>query len=108
MHPVQWVIGDKIYDPGKIRVFLEAVWARLRYLEKANRLWMKPGQDVEVVTQTSNLTSLVRDIKRGLDQGTNTLETARTLFLELRRNCTLFLHIYFRTMIHQFGGIHEG
>lgn len=107
MQPVRWTIGNKVYDPGKIRVFLEAIWSRLRPMDKAPRLVMRPGQDEAAVHHTASLTSLVRSTKRDLDHGRKRVDTARALFTELRRSCMLVLEIYFRTMARDFGGTHE-
>ncbi|MFP3911110.1 MAG: BPL-N domain-containing protein [Desulfobacteraceae bacterium] len=107
MQPVQWTIGNKVYDPGKIRVFLEAIWSRLGVLEKAPRLCIQPGQDGAAMRHTASLTSLVRATKRDWDQARNTPDMARTLFSELSHSSMLFLDIYFRTQAYHFGGIHE-
>ncbi|MBU1697927.1 MAG: Type 1 glutamine amidotransferase-like domain-containing protein, partial [Proteobacteria bacterium] len=41
--PVQWLIGQKVYEPQKVRVYLESMWKRLRALEKNKVLILEPG-----------------------------------------------------------------
>ncbi len=37
--PCQWLIGKKVYDPEKIRVFLEAIWTRISKEEDENLMY---------------------------------------------------------------------
>ncbi len=43
MLPVRWLIGAKVYEPEKIRVFLDAMWRRLKPLEKRGRILARAG-----------------------------------------------------------------
>ncbi|MEJ2586601.1 MAG: BPL-N domain-containing protein [Deltaproteobacteria bacterium] len=106
MRPVHWILGNKRYEPAKIRVFLDAIWSRLERLDKADRVALNPGQETAISSRTERVTTHLREIKGNLDHGVDTLETARVLFSDLRECCTLFMDIYFRTMMHQFGGQH--
>ncbi|MDZ7695522.1 MAG: BPL-N domain-containing protein [Deltaproteobacteria bacterium] len=106
MRPVRWTLGKKVYDPAKIRVFLDAIWSRLRAVEQAERVLLTPGQDAAIIRQAAMVTTRIREMKRGLDRGMDTLERADVLFTDLRQSCTLFLDVYFRTMMNQFGGHH--
>ncbi len=41
--PLRWVIGKKVYEPEKVRVFLESMWKRIKLLEKFKRIKIEPG-----------------------------------------------------------------
>lgn len=106
MRPVQWTLGNKLYDPAKIRVFLDAIWSRLRALERGDRVFPKSGQDQALISRLAAVTACLRELKRGVDRNTETEKTAGDLFADLRQCCTLFLDVYFRTVMNQFGGQH--
>jgi hypothetical protein len=97
MSPLKWTIGNKVYEAGKIRVFLEAIWQRLRSFEKMTPVLVRPGQDGLLVQTALHITENIRKIKRGWDRQADTLEPARALFGFLNRTSALFLEIYFRS-----------
>jgi len=105
--PVQWVIGNKVYDTAKIREFIEPVWQRIKPLERLNQMRLLPGQAGRLIASASETTALLREMKRSLKQGTDTIFPARTLFERLNRTSTLFLEIYFRTKLMENSGIEE-
>lgn len=97
MIPLKWTIGSKVYETGKIRVFLEALWQRIRSFEKETFILVRNGEE-NLLLQTSLLvTTNIRQIKKGWDQKTDTLDTATTLFNILNKTSALFLEIYFRS-----------
>jgi glutamine amidotransferase-like uncharacterized protein len=97
MIPLKWTIGSKVYETGKIRVFLDALWQRIRSFEKETFILVRNGE-ADLLLQTSLLvTTNIRQIKKGWDQKTDTLETATTLFKLLNKTSALFLEIYFRS-----------
>ena len=99
MCPLKWTIGNKVYEAGKIRVFLEAVWQRMRSFEKTEPILISTGQDDLLVRTALHITESLRNIKRGWDTKSDTLETARALFGFLNRTSALFLEIYFRSKL---------
>ena len=99
MCPLKWTIGNKVYEAGKIRVFLEAVWQRMRSFEKIDPILIREGQDGLLVQKALRITESLRKIKRGWDNKKDTLETARALFGFLNRTSALFLEIYFRNKL---------
>ena len=101
--PIGWKIGDKYYEAGKIRVFLEAIWARLSGLEKSDEIFLSPGREVLLLENLSRITALLRDIRRGVDQGLDTGGHAKALFPILNEACGLFLEIYFQTRLRRLG-----
>ena len=99
MTPLKWTIGNKVYETGKIRVFLEALWQRLKSFEKGSPLLLRAGQEGLLVQKALRVTQNIRQIKKGWDRQTDTLETAKTLFGLLNRTSALFLEIYFRSKL---------
>ena len=114
MLPLKWTIGNKVYETGKIRVFLEALWQRIRSFEKERLILVRAGQDDLLVQRALHVTKSIRQIKKALDQKTgaqkaDTLKTATLLFSLLSKTSALFLEIYFRSKFFQFGKIeYEG
>jgi hypothetical protein len=99
MLPLRWTIGNKVYEAGKIRVFLEAVWQRMRSFEKTDPILIRTGQDGLSIQTALRITESLREIKRGWDSKKDTLETARALFGFLNKTSALFLEIYFRSKL---------
>jgi len=97
---IRWVIGNKVYEPSKIREFIEPLWKRIRPLEKLNQLTLLPDQAARWSEAASSTTRVLRRLKRDTDKGIDTLSAARDTFEALNRICSLFLDIYFRTMRH--------
>jgi glutamine amidotransferase-like uncharacterized protein len=99
MVPLKWTIGNKVYETGKIRVFLEALWQRIRALEKGTFILVQKGQDDFLVRTAVHVTQNIRNIKKGWDKKTDTLKTATTLFGLLNKTSALFLEIYFSSKL---------
>ena len=104
MIPLKWTIGSKVYETGKIRVFLEALWQRIRSFEKERYILVQAGQDDLLVQTALHVTKNIRQIKKALDQKTgaqkaDTLKTATLLFSLLSKTSALFLEIYFRSKL---------
>lgn len=98
MRPVRWLIGAKTYEPGKIRVFLEAMWRRLKPLEKSGRIIAEPGARDALTAHAVETTTLIRRLKAELDKKNDTGEIARSLFHLLHRYAMAFLELYFRAV----------
>jgi glutamine amidotransferase-like uncharacterized protein len=93
--PVQWVIGCKIYEPEKIRVFLEAIWKRIRILERLPLVRSRCRENMNIVDLATKVTSLLRRIKPMVDDNADTQALAGELFDSLRKLTMIFLQIYF-------------
>ncbi len=93
-HPARWLIGDKVYEPAKLRVFLEAIWSRLRPLERASGLAQVPGAE-ELPDLLAGVTTGIRALKRELAAEDDTTARAAKLFQDLNRAAALFLRMYF-------------
>lgn len=97
MLPIQWRIGEKIYEPTKIRVFLESLWRRTRYLEKAGRVRMTPGSDEKLKRLGVDVTGIIRTLKHQVDDGLDATPQATALFRRLQGLSKAFLQLYFDT-----------
>jgi glutamine amidotransferase-like uncharacterized protein len=87
----QWLIGAKVYDPEKIRVFLETIWKRARVLEQRGLYCYCSAAEVEILTdRLTEITACLRDLRQDPACG-----RAEELFRELRRSAALFAGMYF-------------
>ncbi|MFA6220737.1 MAG: BPL-N domain-containing protein [Desulfomonilaceae bacterium] len=100
--PVQWIIGCKIYEPEKIRVFLEAIWKRIGFLERSGLIRVRCGKSGDIVDLASRVTALLRRIKSMVDDHADTQDLAGDLFDSLRRLTMIFLQIYFDSFDRNF------
>ena len=97
------LIGNKYYDPQKIRVFLDAMWHRIKPLEKNGALRAEPDLVVKLSANAEETTALLRELKHGLDDTADTASLARDLFKLLPGFTTAFLGLYFQTI----GDLHD-
>ncbi len=100
--PVQWKIGNKVYDPTKIRVFLEAVWKRLRRLERRKALRLVETQENRTVVSAARVASILRDMRRDMKGEGVSPQKAAELFRALNQTCTFFLESYFSAELERF------
>ncbi|MBA4392189.1 MAG: hypothetical protein C0407_01420 [Desulfobacca sp.] len=94
---IQWRIGNKIYEPIKIRFFLEALWSRLGPLEKGMNLILLGEEEQNLPDAARQLTFLLRELKNKIDDQEDTLPIAKELFQDLQGLTRNFLTIYFRS-----------
>jgi glutamine amidotransferase-like uncharacterized protein len=93
-HPARWLIGDKVYEPQKFRVYLEAIWSRLRPLQRASKLAVMP-QVEQLPDLLTGITEGIRALKRELAEGEDTTARATGLFKDLNQASVMFLRMYF-------------
>ena len=90
----QWLIGAKVYDPEKIRVFLEAIWKRVRMLEEGELYRVCSATDIECLTAAlTRITDLLRALRRDAACG-----LAEEMFGDLRRAAASFAGMYFSAL----------
>jgi glutamine amidotransferase-like uncharacterized protein len=99
-HPARWLIGRKVYEPAKLRVFAEAVWERLRKLESVPRLVLPDWAD-ELLADWMAVTVCMRLLYRELHRGNDTQEVAEDLFPALNGAAARFLEIYFQNLLEE-------
>ena len=95
--PIQWTIGCKIYEPEKIRVFLEAIWKRIDRLERLRRIRLQNKTDEQVVDCACKVKRILRELKARIDDCLETQDIASDLFDSLRQLTMCFLQIYFNS-----------
>jgi hypothetical protein len=90
---LQWRIGRKLYEPEKIRVFLETMWSRWEIF-----LSQKSGHEAElyaIYDQAKEVTVLLRRIRQSAASGADDLAAAEELLDRLKVLTAAFLTIYF-------------
>ncbi|NOX33018.1 MAG: type 1 glutamine amidotransferase-like domain-containing protein [Deltaproteobacteria bacterium] len=96
--PVRWLIGQKVYEPQKIRVYLEAMWKRLKSLEKNKVLILGPGLYDRITHAAGRITIELRRIKQQIDGNRDSLKTAISIFDLLHILSISFFDLYFATL----------
>ncbi len=97
--PVQWLIGQKVYEPQKIRVYLESMWKRLRVLEKNKILILINTELPNIIADTAGrITIELRRLKQQIDGKKDSLETATAVFDLLHILSISFFDLYFATL----------
>lgn len=96
--PITWHIGKKVYEPVKIRTFLEMVWSRFPYFEQIN-LSIEEDTLLSLKRSFQKITQVLRNIKMEFDRGHNTTDNASYLFTTIKSTCTVFLSIYFNNRL---------
>jgi len=93
----KWLIGKKVYDPEKIRVFLEAIWGRARYLEsKEGYKYISEHEMAVLIKFSKEITGCLRQLRSESEPSQQESNAAKHLFFNLREAASKFLSIYFR------------
>jgi glutamine amidotransferase-like uncharacterized protein len=106
--PVQWLIGQKVYGPQKIRVYLESMWKRLRFLEKNKILILEAGLADRITHAACQITIELRRIKQQINGNLDSLKTAIIIFDLLHTLSICFFDLYFATMFSSRDAISSG
>lgn len=96
--PVSWIIGKKVYDPEKIRVFLESMWKRVKLLEKMERLVASPEMLSLIAANMECITTDLRQIKKSVDKNLETLDLATSIFGRLQKTSINFFDVVFQSL----------
>jgi glutamine amidotransferase-like uncharacterized protein len=92
--PLQWLIGKKVYDPEKIRVFLEAVWSRISVIDRVECMAEEEGYYLLHTAQS--VTTMLKTLKNESDAGHAVTVAAEELFAKLKALAAAFLTLYFK------------
>lgn len=98
--PIRWLIGKKMYEPEKVRVFLESMWKRIKKLEMQDGFDVSPDFAEAMVQLAVQTTAELRKIKSSLDHHEDTLDSAIFVFDLLHRLSISFFYLYFQAPIH--------
>ena len=95
--PVTWRIGLKVWEPEKIRMFLEYAWDRLPYLEaRAARALPLPMAELEqLACGYGGVTVLAKTLKLKVESGQDSQAEALSLLTRLKELTARFLSLYF-------------
>lgn len=96
--PVQWLIGKKVYEPLKVRVYLESMWKRLLRLEKEQKITVDEGLADRITTAAERTTLELRKMKQQLDRKQDSLDTAIIIFEWLHALSIAFFELYFQAL----------
>lgn len=92
----RWLIGRKVYDPEKIRVFIETIWQRSRMLDSpVGYSWISATDMKSLICHMETVTRILRQLKISSEGTEDTVEKAAGMFLILRKATATFLDIYF-------------
>lgn len=94
--PVTWSMGLKVWEPEKLRMFLEAVWCRLPYVERSlDRLVEAEGLG-RLAEAYGCVTAREKSLKIKIESGEDSQQDAISLLLKLKELTATFLVKYFR------------
>jgi hypothetical protein len=95
--PCQWLIGKKVYDPEKIRVFIEAIWSRISREEDENLMTTVSYVEIDHLFDLAQVvTGKLKHLKNCSDHNGNTTSAAEDLFVYLKELTVKYLSLYFR------------
>jgi len=98
--PCQWLIGKKVYDPEKIRVFLEAIWTRINKAEDDHFTGAFAAYEIEHLCKLAQtVTRQLRDLKKISKSNGDAIAEADELFINLKKITAQFLTLYFRMRV---------
>ncbi len=105
--PVSWKIGVKVWEPEKIRMFLDCAWRRLPGLEAVAGAAGPAGPSsadfgeelARLASGYSAAAAGVKDLKEKVDAGEDSTRDAAALLDELKRLTSGFLSLYFRVRL---------
>ncbi len=101
-----WLIGRKMYDPEKIRVFLETIWKRARLLEAPECFACIESSAIELLTaQAIEVAETIQKLRSDAQPRAQETACAEQLFLLLRKAAAAFLTIYFH--LKRGGKLHQ-
>ena len=95
--PVAWRLGRKVWEPEKIRMFLECAWERLPFMEEHAELMGPSGGGLEPLARGyADVTRISKSLKMRIESGRDSQAEASMLLLSLKELTARFLSIYFR------------
>ena len=102
--PVTWRIGVKVWEPEKIRMFLDYTWNRLPYIERRSAEGTLPVQRLdELAAGYSEVTGLAKRLKLKAESGQDSQAEALSLLTRLKELTASFLSLYFRLRLEERG-----
>ncbi|MGZ3514774.1 MAG: hypothetical protein ACXU93_12565, partial [Thermodesulfobacteriota bacterium] len=90
-----WLIGNKYYEPGKISVFINTVWKRLKDLESMRDPEVDGTRLLRCVEVSKEITKGIKTIKSETSKQGDATPLAANLFLNLKALSSHFFELYF-------------
>lgn len=114
--PVSWKIGVKVWEPEKIRMFLDCAWRRLPWIDEAFRPGEEemPGAGLSVrelaglAERYRGVAPGLKDLKEKVEAGEDTAREAGSILSELKTLTAEFLSLYFRLRLARRPGGRAG
>jgi hypothetical protein len=101
--PVTWKIGLKVWEPEKVRMFLEVAWSRLPYVEAAAERAPLAGLE-RLAEGYAGVTEMVKSLKISVESGEDSQAEATSLLITLKELTASFLWLYFRLRMEEKAG----
>ena len=103
--PVTWKIGVKVWEPEKIRMFLDVAWDRLPFLESqaGSGLLQAAGLE-ELASGYAGVTGLAKTLRIEVESGRDSQAKAQSLLTRLKELTANFLALYFELRLQEQAG----
>jgi len=103
--PVTWKIGVKVWEPEKIRMFLDVAWDRLPYLEARAGSGLLPAAGLEeLASGYAGVTGLAKTLRIEVESGRDSQAEAQSLLTRLKELTASFLALYFELRLQEQAG----
>jgi len=103
--PVTWKIGVKVWEPEKIRMFLDVAWDRLPYFEaRASRGTLPAAPLEELAEGYAQVTDLAKTLRIEVESGRDSQAEAQSLLTRLKELTAKFLALYFELRMREQAG----
>jgi len=93
---VQWLIGNKYYEPEKISVFINTVWDKLKVLGSMPDLEVDRTPLLRCVEISKGITEELKMIKSQIKEQGDVTPLASKLFFNLKTLSSRFFTLYFK------------
>ncbi|MBU4173701.1 MAG: hypothetical protein KKB90_09905 [Actinobacteria bacterium] len=105
--PVTWRIGLKVWEPEKVRMFLDYAWYRLPFVAKRAAL-VSPGERLaHLAGGYGEVTQMARSVKARIESGEDSQAEAELLLGTLKELTAAFLSVYFKLRLQERTGLPE-
>jgi hypothetical protein len=101
---VTWKIGVKVWEPEKIRMFLDVAWDRIPYLEKHAGDGLPAAELEALACGYASVTSLAKTLRIEVESGRDSQAEAQSLLTRLKELTASFLALYFELRLQEQAG----
>ena len=105
--PVTWRIGLKVWEPEKVRMFLDYAWCRLPFVAQRAASVHPGGQLEHLAGGYRAVTDLARSLKTRIESGEDSQAEAESLLGTLKELTAAFLSVYFKLRLEERTGLPE-